>query len=161
MKQIRLLTLMVALFCTVQSLSAQDYKSAIGLRLGYPISVSYKTFISEPGAVEIYAGFRGYAFYNYFLVGAMYQHHFPIGSVPGLKWYVGGGLNALFYNYDAGFVGDGGFGLGINGAVGLDYKFENIPLNLSVDWLPTVYISGYLSGFGGGLGALSARYTLN
>lgn len=160
MKQIRLLTLMVALFCTVQSLSAQDYKSAIGLRLGYPISVSYKTFISEPGAIEAYAGYRGFLGYSYFLVGGMYQHHFPIGSVPGLKWYVGGGASALFYSFDT-VVGDGNFGIGINGAIGLDYKFENIPLNLSVDWLPTVYISGYIGGFGASAGALCARYTLN
>ena len=48
------------------------------------------------------------------------------------------------------------------GNLGLDYKFDNTPINISADWVPTIYIgSGYLSGFGGGYGALAVRYTLN
>lgn len=43
----------------VTSLSAQEYRTAIGARLGYPLSASFKQFISDPGAIEIFAGFRG------------------------------------------------------------------------------------------------------
>jgi hypothetical protein len=91
----------------------------------------------------------------------MYQVHKPINGVDGLQWYFGGGASALLYTFDTGFANDGTFGIGINGVLGLDYKFADAPINLSADWMPTIYISGYLSGFGGGLGALSARYTLN
>ena len=162
MKKLALLFSLLFVLAISGSLKAQDYKSAIGLRLGYPISASYKFFISEPAAIELYAGFRGYTFYNYINLGAMYQYHFPIESVEGLHWYVGGGASAIIYNYDSGFTNEGSFGIGINGALGLDYKFANAPINLSVDWLPTIYVgSGYLTGFGGGLGALSVRYTLN
>lgn len=163
MKKICLALTVFFAMCFANQVQAQDYQSAIGLRLGYPISASYKFFITDPGAIEVYAGFRGYSGYGYFNIGGMYQHHMPISGVDGLNWYVGGGLSALFFNYKSSFIGLEGesFGLGINGALGLDYKFADIPLNLSVDWLPTVYVSGYLSGFGGGLGALSVRYTLN
>ncbi len=165
MKKLKLALFACALIASVNVAQGQvqDYKSAIGLRLGYPISLSYKTFITEPGAIEAYVGFRGYSFYRYFNLGAMYQHHFPINAsgLEGLAWFVGGGANLLFYSWDSGFANDGNFGVGINAAIGLDYKFKDIPLNLSIDWIPTFYVTGYLSGFGGGLGALSARYVLN
>lgn len=39
--------------------SAQDYASAVGLRLGYPISLSFKTFLGGgPGAVEAFVNYR-------------------------------------------------------------------------------------------------------
>jgi hypothetical protein len=161
MKKIALLFSMLFVLAIATNLKAQDYKSAIGLRLGYPISASYKFFVSDNAAIEAYAGFRGYTFYRYINFGAMYQVHKPISSVDGLYWYFGGGVSALLYTYDSGFVGDGNFGVGINGVLGLDYKFADAPINLSADWMPTIYLTGYLSGFGGGLGALSARYTLN
>ena len=98
-------------------------------------------------------------------VGALYQHHTPIASVDGLKWYVGGGASAWIWTYDK----DYNFGsdynninLGIMGCLGLDYKFADFPINLSVDWVPTFVVgnSFYSNGFGVGYGALAARYTL-
>lgn len=69
-----------------------------------------------------------------------------------------------FWSYDDVWLGSNRYSsttFGVMGVVGLDYKFTDIPLNLSVDWVPTFFIGdGYVSGFGGGYGALSARYTL-
>ncbi len=156
-----LLALTLLLGLTVASLTAQEYRTAIGARLGYPFSASFKQFISEPGAVELFAGFRGWTTYRWFNVGALYQHHFPIEGVPGLKWYVGGGGSVYFWSYDNLFVGDySSTSFSVMGVAGLDYKFADLPLNLSIDWIPTFFLTGYGSGFGGGYGALSARYTL-
>ncbi len=153
-------TMVLALGFTFAAYS-QNYNSAIGLRLGYPVSVSYKQFISEPGAIEVFAGFRSYAFYGWFNIGATYQHHSPITSVDGLSWFAGGGLSAFFWNYDDGFIGaDSNTSIGVLGALGLDYKFETAPVNVSLDWLPIFFVNGYGSGFGGGYGALSVRYVL-
>ena len=76
MKQ--LLYVFIAAFCLHFSDSAQSYKSAIGPRLGYPTSISFKHFISEPGAIEVFGGFRSYSLYKWYNVGAMYEHHKPI-----------------------------------------------------------------------------------
>jgi hypothetical protein len=157
----RFFTLVIAMLLVVTVSQAQDYKSAIGLRLGSPLSVSYKTFISEKGAFEGVAGFRSFVGYSWFNVGAYYQHHNEIASVDGLKWYYGAGVNAYFWSYDTGFLGDGSTSFGISGVLGLDYKFADIPLNLSADWIPTFFVNGFGSGFGAGYGALAARYTLN
>lgn len=145
-------------FAFALNTQAQDYKTAIGLRLGAPVSVSLKHFLNEKGAVEAFAGFRNYSGYGWFNAGAMYQHHSAIKEVEGLKWYWGVGGAAYFWNYD--FAGDyASTTFGILGALGLDYKFATAPVNLSVDWVPAIFIgNGYTSGFGAGYGALSARY---
>ena len=139
----------------------QNYSSAIGLRLGSPTSISYKTFISEPAAIEIFGGFRRYSSYGWFNVAGVYEHHKAIESVEGLQWYVGGGASAFFWNYDNGFLDPGSnTSIGLLGTLGLDYVFAEAPVNLSVDWMPFFFLNGYDSGFGGGYGALSARYVL-
>jgi hypothetical protein len=140
-----------------------EYKSAIGLRFGYPVSISYKTFISDPGAIEAFVGFRGWEGYNTVSLGAMYEHHMQFPDVAGLKWYFGGGAGMAFYNYDDNFSSNDDYSdisFGIILCLGLDYKFANAPVNLSLDWTPTIRIAGgYGDNFGAGYGALSARYT--
>lgn len=140
---------------------AQTYTSAIGLRLGYPTSVSYKHFISTQGALEGFAGFRGFSSYRWVNIGGLYQHHLDIAEVDGLNWYFGGGASVFFYSYDTGFAdAEGSTGIGILGTIGLDYKFDDAPINLSLDWVPVLFVNGFGSGFSGGYGALSVRYVL-
>jgi len=157
-------TLAVILCCVFSAQSQSTYKTAIGLRLGYPASISLKHFISEPGAVEGFIGFRGYTWVRLVNIGGLYEHHFPITSAPGLQWYVGGGAGAWLWTYDKSFNGFdrdyNNFNLGIMGCLGLDYKFAEAPINLSVDWVPTFIVGeAYYGGFGAGYGALSVRYT--
>ena len=151
-------------FINHSSAQVQDYKSAIGIRLGYPLSLSYKTFISNAGAVEGILGYRNWSYYSWFSVGALYEHHMPISAVDGLAWYVGGGAQAYFWSFDKDYYLNSSdfatFSFGLMGALGLDYKFANIPLNISADWLPTFVIGGeFLTGFGGSYGGLGVRYT--
>ncbi|HEX5026456.1 MAG TPA: hypothetical protein VFV68_14355, partial [Agriterribacter sp.] len=169
----------IALSATVFSVTAQEegyYKSGIGLRVGGgyydAISASFKTFVTKPGAIELNLGFRPYAnvysSYNQFHLSfsASYQHHFPIGSVEGLKSFVGRGLIA--YNTFSNYEDYKGFGLGVFPTGGVDYKFGNIPLNVSVDFRPTIaivkpdyYDYDYFSyaGFSAGNVGASVRYT--
>lgn len=58
------------------------------------------------------------------------------------------------------------FEVGVSGNIGLDYTFNDIPLNLSVDYVPTIVVFDNdefdrISRFRGGYGALTARYILN
>ena len=153
MKKILLLVSFFVMVALTSSLNAQDYKSAIGLRLGYPFGVTYKFFISDPGAIDLFIGTR----YSGITVGGNYEIHNAISDVDGLYWYWGFGALATFYDY--GGVGSSNFG--INGILGLDYKFADAPFNLSIDVIPT-YLFG--EDFYGGFeifGGISARYVLN
>lgn len=145
-----------------------DYKNSIGVRLGggyYDIvSGAFKSFITQPGAIEVNLGFRPYGVgqYSWFNLSgsASYQHHFPIGSIEGFKWFVGGGIVA--YNTFSKYDDYKGFGLGVFPTGGVDYKFGNIPLSVSADIRPTIGIIkpyDYYNSFYLGNAGVSARYT--
>lgn len=105
---------------------SQDYKSALGIRLSSSVpvvnnSVSFKYFLNEKAAVEALLTVG-----DPVALGALFEIHRPLNT-PGLQWFFGGG----------GYIGFGGNTLvGGQGVVGLDYKFQYLPLNLSLDWKP-------------------------
>ncbi len=156
--------LFFSLFFCLFSLTAtaQDYTSAVGVRLGYPFSVSYKTFLNETSAVEAYAGFRGYGSAHWISINAAYQIHNGIDAVDGLRWYYGGGAGAQFWSYD--FVESSSTTFSVSGYLGLEYTFADAPVAVSLDWVPTYFLGstryGAFNSFGGGYGALAVRYVL-
>ncbi len=162
MKTLRLLFATLFVVAFLSGTNAQDYKSAIGAKLGYGLVASYKTFLNEKSAVDIFGGIR----WGGIAAGAYYEIHKPIKSVERLKWYWGGG--ASFTTWDYGYAGyDSYYELGVSGVLGLDYSFDDYPVNVSVDWAPTIvlvdsydYPFGSLSRFRSGYGAFSVRYIL-
>ena len=139
-----------------------NYATAVGLRLGYPLSLSLKKFFTEDIAGEAYIGFRGFSGYSWVNIAVAVQKHAPIDAVDGLQWYYGAGASVFFFNFDNDFFGDSSTttSFGVQGYIGLDYTFADIPLNLSLDWIPTIFINGFGSGFSGSYGSLAARYVI-
>lgn len=160
--------LLAALLCLAFTLSTEglhaqgaEYNTAVGLRLGYPLSVSGKKFFKEDLAAEAYVGFRSFSGYSWVNIAAALQKHNPIEDIDGLQWYYGAGATVLFYSYDFGFDGGGSTGIGLQGYLGLDYTFEDVPLSVTLDWIPTIFLTGFTSGFGAGYGSLGVRYILD
>ena len=144
----------------VMTSQAQDYNSAIGLRLGYPTSITFKKFVSETSAFEVYGGIRGIGVGTSIRANAAYLIHTELGDIENLKWYYGGGAGVSFYRFDSDYFGTSGTSLTVSGYVGLEYTLEDIPLTLSVDWSPTYFIGGFGKGFGADGGGLGVRYIL-
>lgn len=161
MKKLILLFFLVSGFAMSSQIQAQDYQSAIGLRFGYPLSVSYKTFLNEKNALDLFLGYRGNTFYNYVALGGFYEFHNDISEVDGLSWYYGFGASLVFLNYDdIPYLDDQGkFGFGISGIIGAEYTFADAPVSLSLDFAPTIRFGGWDDGYYT-WGALSARYIL-
>jgi hypothetical protein len=144
---------------TSQISQAQDYKSALGIRLSnnqamVSNAVSFKYFLNEKTAIE---GLL--AFSDPLAIGGMIEIHQPLGT-PGLKWYYGGGPYLAFikeYNVTKQRE-DVTPNFGAQGVVGLDYKFANIPLNLSLDWKPELNIVQNINFEPAAIG-LTARFT--
>ena len=131
------------------SANAQEYRTALGIRLGpnsAAISPGFtiKHFLNETSALEGIVGIS-----NGIGLCALYEWHRPIAAVDHLQWFVGAGGYAAFKSSNS-FIGAAGI-------VGLDYRFENIPLNLSLDWKPELNIISQV-GFESSAVGLSARF---
>lgn len=138
------------LFATV---SAQDYKNAFGLRLGYDSGLTLKHFIAPTSALEGILSFSP----NYFQLTGLYEYQQPFPNAPGLDWFVGGGAHLGSVHkkkYDGGrFL----FGLDLIG--GLEYTFPSAPFNVSLDWKPTINLTNSYNDYWYAGLALSLRYT--
>ncbi|MEP2669351.1 MAG: hypothetical protein ABJH04_10175 [Cyclobacteriaceae bacterium] len=138
----------------------QTYKTALGLKVwGDGGGISVKNFVSPTNAVEGV----GYFWERGARIVGLYEFHGKIDGAPGLNWYIGPGAHIGFYNnryYDQRyFDGDGsGSYIGLDGVLGLDYKFDGVPINLSIDWQPS-FEFGSNRGFIGSWGGLGVRYT--
>jgi hypothetical protein len=139
------------LFVTMGTLvNAQDYKTGVGLRLGWDQGLTIKHFIGSKPALEgiLSARYRG------FDVTGLFEVHNRAFDVDRLDWYFGGGAHVGFYGTNYGY-GSGTF-VGLTGILGLEYNFAEVPINLSLDWKP-VFDFGYSHFIADG-GALSIRY---
>jgi len=159
MKKLCLTVLSLCLyFSTIQ---AQDFDSAIGLRLGTPSSITYKKFISQSAALEGIASYRGLIGSSWVSLGAAYQIHNDIESIPQFQWYYGGGASVFFWSYsDNIFVDEASTSFGIQGYLGISYTLANTPINFSLDWVPNFFLNGFSSGLSGDRGSLAVRYVL-
>lgn len=125
-----------------QALLAQStgssYRTALGAKVyfgdGTTGGINIKHFLNAHGAIEGsllfekgHLGFEG-----------MYDWHGDIQGAAGLKWYVGGG-GLLFFPTDDDYGDDVLFAL--KGALGLDYKFNGAPINISFDLNPVFILT--------------------
>jgi hypothetical protein len=140
----------------VQGLCAQEsddegggsYRNALGIRLGPSVpavksGITYKHFLNDSKALEGILSFG-----DGFTVCALYQIHKPLAT-DNLRWFFGAGAYVGVSNQVT--------NIGGAGVVGLDYRFPNLPLNLSLDWKPELNILEKI-GFEGSTVGLSVRY---
>ena len=147
------------------NLTAQTYDNAVGLRVGWGIAGTYKHFFSEKIAGEgilNYWGRGSLGFkYSQTKVSALVEVHNNLDNVyEGLQWYYGGGAFVQFWggSYSSFFEDYNTTQIGISGVIGADYKFANIPLSISLDWMPGLSFVGG-GGFIRGSGGAAIRYT--
>jgi len=137
--------------------NTQNYDSAVGIRLGVPNSLTYKKFVSESNAFEVFGGIRSYFGSSFINANAAYQIHTPIETVDNLQWYYGFGAGIGFgtNSFNNSFTA-----VSASGYIGLDYSFEDLPLALSIDYVPTYFFGSAGPGFQGVYGNLAVRYIL-
>ncbi len=149
MKKLLPLFFVTLIFCiTTKAQDANNYKHAIGVRLGSNVpavksGITYKHFISN-NAIEAILSFG-----DGMGICGLYEIHKPL-SAEGLQWLYGFGAYATFNNSNS--------NVGAAGIIGLDYKFKDIPLNITVDWKPELNIISKVGFEASGVG-FSARFT--
>ncbi len=138
----------IALVGSAATLIAQDnYIHAFGVRGGPLVGLGYKQFIGVPSVIE---GIAGYNFTNgrRWVLTGLYQHHFFINYQ--LNWFGGAGLSFSFNDQSLRLLGDL--------MIGLEYTMPRFPVNVSIDYKPSVHIFKgrfFWNEFG-----ISARYII-
>ena len=134
---------------------SQNYSTALGIKGGYPGfgTLNIKHFLNKNTAIEgslggfSKAGLGNGAF-------AIVDYEINNGLESGFTWHYGGGAFLGFTND----LSDSYFHSGINGLVGLEYTFEEVPINCSIDTGPFIFFTPYVSfAWGGGL---AIRYAI-
>jgi hypothetical protein len=132
------------------SVNSSSYRTALGVKVWDGGGISLKHFVYEDNALEgvLYFWNRGWR------ITGLYEIHGHFSDATGLQWYIGPGAHIGFYNTK---FGNGSF-VGLDGVLGLDYKFSGAPINMSLDWQPS-FEFGDNRGFVGSWGGLGIRYT--
>jgi hypothetical protein len=151
----RSLIIMLFLAAVTLGAQAQSYKSAIGLRLGDPTGVTFKTFITKTNALELLMG-TGY-WGNNFAFAGYYEWQNATGWTPNLDWFAGPGVHIGFWNETYQEEYSSGVLVGVDGVVGLEYTLEDIPLNFAFGVGPSIQFTGGPDPFYWN-GGISVRY---
>jgi len=144
---------------SLMAYSQSSYQQALGLKFPGGVSISYKSFISDNNNLEFQGTFKD----GGFRLSGLYEFNFYTLNVDGLSWFVGPGAHLGFGKkdkYDANnkLVSKNSADIGIDGIIGLDYKIKDLPINISLDWQPSIVIAGN-TDFSGAYGGIGIRYT--
>ena len=150
-----LLTCIIALGLVSIS-RAQDYNTGLGLRVGIYNGLTAKHFLGTKSALEgiVSTRWKGIG------ITGLYELHNSLFNADRLKWYVGVGAHVGFYNGDNAEWGSPGTKyavIGLDGILGLEFSFRNIPISLDLDWKPVFNIWGYQGVWADEL-AIAMRY---
>jgi len=113
---------------TAQEMAGEPgYRFGLGVRLSNSTptlnnSITGQYFVTNQNAVEGILSFG-----SRFGIGALLEIHKPT-NIEGLRWFYGAGAYVGFENSKT--------YLGPTGIIGIDYKFTNVPINLSIDYKP-------------------------
>jgi hypothetical protein len=128
--------LLLVLIAVIGISFAANAQNALGVRLGggqgYNAELSFQKGLGA-SRLEFDLGWHND---NAFSFAAIYQFHQDIAAVPNLGWFVGAGGKVDYWSG----LADNNIGLGIVGQAGLDYYFQAIPLQLSLDIRPCFYL---------------------
>ena len=120
---------------SVNFVSAQEYQSSIGLRLGTYSALSYTNNFSESRGIEVLTGITREANQSNYIFGGFYkiQNHVT-SNLPTLSYYLGLGTMVNFQKEEGGrstYLAPGAI-------TGMEYSLEYAPVNFFLD-LTTYY----------------------
>lgn len=148
----KLFLALVAVLAMAATANAQN----IGVRGVFGSSsgaeISYQHPLSG-NRLEFDLGWHSHEGYDYINLSVVYQWKWNLSG--NFDWYAGLGGNAGMWSGN----NESSLGLGFLAQVGIEYNFQAIPLQASLDFRPQWDVLGSASGFGYGL-ALGLRYRL-
>ena len=135
----------LSLILSAFTAKAQDYHTGLGLRASMAPGITVKHFFTTNLAGEGILTAR----WGGFNATGLAEWHLPVFDTEGFYFFYGGGAHLGVWDSGRDYYGtttDGTrFFLGVDGIIGLEYAFPDIPLSIGLDWKPGMNI---LSDFG-------------
>jgi hypothetical protein len=155
------------LLCLGLNSYAQDItKNALGLRLGdndgFGGEISYQRGLSKNNRLELDLGWRNSKHVDALKITGLY--HWVWNIEGGFNWYagVGGGIGSWndddFTINGVRFKGESETVLFVAGDIGIEYNFQEVPIQLSLDFRPEIYFNDNIENDFGPDIALGIRY---
>ena len=171
------------------------YNTSVGLKFEIPpyllsrelsLSATGKHFINDNHAIEAIVNYRQFDItptpgsipvmpntldsWHWVRISGLYLIHSSFQEFrSGLDLYIGGGgyVGFLGGSYNNSGTDYNSTFTGISFSIGLDWSLEDMPINVSIDWIPSFgftsenqKLDSSFSGFTGQQGGLSLRYVL-
>lgn len=147
------------------STQAQDIsKNALGLRLGdndgFGGEISYQRALGSNNRLELDLGWRSSKHVDAVKLTGLYQWVWNIEG--GFNWYAGVGAGIGSWSVDKDYGDGSGTVILAAGDIGIEYNFQEAPIQLSLDFRPEFYLNDDYrdDNFGSDI-ALSIRYRFN
>lgn len=140
------------------SLKAQNYQTGLGGRIGFFNGFTIKHFIQNNNALEGLLSFR----WNGVVITGLYEYQQHFSGAENLDWFIGIGAHVGFWGEDDYYWRDNRRNYAIVGMDligGLEYTFDEVPINIGLDWKPAFNFAGDNHVWFDGL-ALSIRYAI-
>jgi hypothetical protein len=149
MKLRNFITAFTILTLLYQPVRAQEYGTALGVRLGsLTAGFNIKSFVSTSGAIECIIGLGHHSV----TITGLYEKHHTINSADGLSWYVGAGAHVGFFDHHGTYLrykhkdekyyvyhdDDNAVIPGVDVIIGLEWKIPRAPLKLGMDLKPQI-----------------------
>ncbi len=156
LKKIMIAALLVAMTSTI---SAQNYRTGIGARVGFFNGLTVKHFLNRNNAVEGILNFR----WDGVIITGLYEWQNPLPNAQGFDYYLGiGGHLGIFddYHWKKHDHHDSYTVVGLDLIIGLEYTFPQAPFTIGLDYKPAFNFIGDNHVWADGL-ALNLRFNIN
>jgi len=109
-----------------QTLNAQDYRNAVGIRGGFSSGFTYKQIIKRNYALDIQAIYNEHGFQ----LNGLYEYQFSPHDKRRVFYYAGAGPYAGNFRDK--------IALGASAALGTEFVLRSAPLSFSAEWKPFI-----------------------
>ena len=141
---------------------AQPYQNALGVRLGFGLGLSYKSFVSGNAAIEGIASYQ-YVEHGYGLCGLYEIHNYRTIRTSNMALVYGLGAHVAYYvqgwykNRKEILYEEAEFNFGVDGIFGIDYYVPEASIDWGIDIKPM--FDFIHAGFRFWDASISIRYT--
>jgi len=131
--------LFIILYGNVNINAQTNYTNAFGVSIGDASGLTFKHMLNTKKGIDLSMGFPAF---NGVLVSGLYEIHHGLNETDLLLYY-GCGAHIGTRNYGRYHHQTGS--IGIDGIIGAEYSFTEAPINIAIDWKPSI---NFASDFG-------------